>query len=106
MLAGLVISLRFLHVSDKILEKIFTFSTAFARTGYIHNLLYSIRSVPNGILDHAICDIFALTRLFPAIQSIFPPSKILIYFTMRIRENYKIIHSLRKKAREPKLPGK
>ena len=39
MLADLFISLFFLNISDKMLEKIFAFSTAFARTGYIHDLL-------------------------------------------------------------------
>ena len=76
MLTRLLISQLFLHVPDQVLEKIFAFSTAFACTGRIHNLLQSVRSVPNGILDHTICDIAAMTRFFTAIQNTAPPQNI------------------------------
>ena len=62
----------FLNVSNKTLKKIFAFSTAFTCTGHIHNLLQCVCSVPHGILNHTVCDIFAMTCFFTAIQNFVP----------------------------------
>ena len=71
--AGLSILPFFLNIPDQIRKKLFAFSAAFARAGRVHNLLYGVRSISNGILNHAIGDIFTMTGFFSAIQNTVPP---------------------------------
>ena len=63
------------NVPDQIFQIIPALPATPARAGCVHDHLQGVRSFPNGILDHAVCDVSAMTCFFPAIHQIVPPEK-------------------------------
>ena len=65
----------FPNVPDQVFEKIPAFPAAPARAGRVHDRLRGIRAAADGILDHAVGDVPAMTCFFPAIHRFVPPEK-------------------------------
>lgn len=64
------------NVPDQIFKKNPAFPAALACAGCVHDRLQGVCTVSYGILDHAVCDISAMSCFFPAIHNVVPPEKI------------------------------